>query len=122
MNIRIHPSTKPARIALVNIGKPAVSPLIKFLAKAEDSKDDESIGWIAIMTLSETGPVAVPKLIKALSDPNPSIRDGSALALAYMHGAEAKATKAIKRALKTETDPSVRASLEYALRMVDRGQ
>jgi HEAT repeat protein len=69
--------------------------------------------WPAARALIKIGDAAVPELARALNEGTVSIRGFAALALGQIGGSQAK--QALERALGTERDESVRASIQRSL-------
>lgn len=110
--LTIEPHPRPAKDALLKIGKPAIPRLIQALST------EGAIRYEAIDTLAEIEPVAVPQLIEALANANPYIRGGAAVALGMIGGQAAK--DAINQALKKETNSKAEADFKYALDYIHR--
>ncbi|MFC1535935.1 HEAT repeat domain-containing protein [Candidatus Neomarinimicrobiota bacterium] len=100
------------KLALVDIGKPSIQPMIKAL---KDEK--ENIRCVAARVLAEVGDErAINPLIDALKDEKPRVREMAAFALTYIGG---------KRALKPLTqalDDNNLKVKEQAHRGIDRIQ
>jgi HEAT repeat protein len=94
--------------ALMAIGSPGDTKLLDALGKASANG-----GWAR-----PRGKEAVPSLLRALADPNPTERLGAVLALGQL-GPDAKAAVAFLAMRLTDPNRSVRAATALALTVID---
>ncbi len=106
-----------ARESLVDIGKPAVAPLMKAL---ESPESNFHLRWEAAKALSELeDPAAAPVLIKTLEDDNFSVRWLAAEGLIAL-GRDGLAPL-LEALVKRSGSASLREGAHHVLRMLDGG-
>jgi HEAT repeat protein len=104
---------KNAAVALSKVGDPALPALTNLIAALSERKLHEPI----LVALKNIGPVkAVPPLIAALKDKDPSVRLGAAVALAQFGDDAADAVKPLGTAVAVEKDEDVKKAMRDALK------
>ncbi|ACL16064.1 PBS lyase HEAT domain protein repeat-containing protein [Methanosphaerula palustris E1-9c] len=135
--------------ALVNLGTPAVDPLLDLLSdhhwviryRAVEalgligdpravrplvhllSDEKDHVRYMAAKGLGRIGgPEEISSLIHALSDNNEFVRRSAATALGAVGRGDEQARTALHRAAERETDPAVKTAIAGAIRTVGDGQ
>jgi HEAT repeat protein len=104
---------KSAAVALSKVGEDALPALTNLIAALSERKLHEPV----LAALKNVGPVkAVPPLIAALKDKDPSVRLGAAVALAQFGDDAADAVKPLGTAVAAEKDEDVKKAMRDALK------
>jgi HEAT repeat protein len=93
----------------------AIGELVRQLNYNDGAAGLSLARWPVVRALIKIGDAAVPEFSRALNEGTQSIRGFAALALGEIRGPEARRT--LERALGTERDESVRASIRRALEL-----
>jgi HEAT repeat protein len=104
-------------------GKPAVKPLIKFIEKTINNKDDHepSLALRSLQYLKKTSEEAVPLLTKLLEDNRYGIKRGAAAALGSI-GASARPALPSLQKLLNDKDKHIRATAANAIEKIEAKQ
>ena len=109
---------KSAVVALSKVGEPARPALANLVAALEDRKLHEPL-LTAIKNIGSDK--AVPPLIQALKDKEPSVRLGAAQALGQFGDDAADAAAPLDRAIAVEKDDEVKKAMHAALMRIKPG-
>jgi HEAT repeat protein len=93
--------------------EPAIPQLVPLL-----SDEDVRVRTVAGATIKKIGPSAVPHLIEALTDPDPIVRERSALLLGQFRLDDDRVIEALFEAL-SDLDEDVRDAARRALKMIE---